>query len=182
MSGEHGGGQGAEPSFPCPSHDLPKVPVESLRGGGDLEGQDGGSQGTPRAPSATCALTCLEPAVTVGQGARSRAEEPHLPLDPAWKLRLHLLTHCQSTCVCRQCRVCSEHSSSHRLTTQTVRPPRDSQRPREPQTRLWGCHSLLQGIFPTGIESRSPALQADSLASEPSGKPKNIGGGCLSLL
>lgn len=44
------GGQGAEPSFPCPSHDLPKVPVESLGGGGDLEGQYGGSQGTPQSP------------------------------------------------------------------------------------------------------------------------------------
>ena len=35
------------------------------------------------------------------------------------------------------------------------------------------CHALLQEIFPThGIESRSPALQADSLPSEPPGKPK----------
>ena len=32
------------------------------------------------------------------------------------------------------------------------------------------CHALLQGIFP-GIESRSPALQADSLPSELPGKP-----------
>ena len=40
-----------------------------------------------------------------------------------------------------------------------------------------------QGIFPTpGIEPRSPALQADSLPSEPQGKPKNIGVGSLSLL
>ena len=30
-----------------------------------------------------------------------------------------------------------------------------------------GCHSLLQGIFPTqGIESGSPALQVDSLPTE----------------
>ena len=35
-----------------------------------------------------------------------------------------------------------------------------------------GCHALLQGIFPTqGLEPRSPALQADSLQSEPPGKP-----------
>ena len=39
------------------------------------------------------------------------------------------------------------------------------------------CHYLLQGIFPTqglnpGIEPRSPTLQADSLPSEPPGKPK----------
>ena len=33
-----------------------------------------------------------------------------------------------------------------------------------------------------GIESRSPALQADSLLSEPSGKPKNTGVGSLTLL
>ena len=32
-----------------------------------------------------------------------------------------------------------------------------------------------------GIEPRSPALQADALASEPPGKPKNIGVGSLSL-
>ena len=35
-----------------------------------------------------------------------------------------------------------------------------------------GCRSLLQGNFPDpGIELRSPALQADSLPSEPPGKP-----------
>ena len=34
-----------------------------------------------------------------------------------------------------------------------------------------GCHFLLQGIFPTqGSKPRSPALQADSLPTEPSGK------------
>ena len=50
-----------------------------------------------------------------------------------------------------------------------------------------GCHALLQGIFPTqesnpGIEPRSPALQTDSLPSEPPGKRMNTGVGCLSLL
>ena len=35
-----------------------------------------------------------------------------------------------------------------------------------------GCHALLQGDFPnTLIELRSPALQKDSLPSEPPGKP-----------
>ena len=37
-----------------------------------------------------------------------------------------------------------------------------------------GRHSLLQGIFPTqgsNLEPGSPELQADSLASEPPGKP-----------
>ena len=33
-----------------------------------------------------------------------------------------------------------------------------------------------------GIKSRSPTLQADSLPSEPAGKPKNTGVGCHSLL
>ena len=51
-----------------------------------------------------------------------------------------------------------------------------------------GCHALLQdlpnpGDLPIpGIEPRSPALQADSLLSEPPGKPKNMGVGSLSLL
>ena len=47
-----------------------------------------------------------------------------------------------------------------------------------------GCHALLQGIFPTqGLNpASSPSLQADSLPSEPPGKPKNTGEGCLSLL
>ena len=35
-----------------------------------------------------------------------------------------------------------------------------------------GCHFLLQDIFPNpGIKPQSPALQADSLPSEPAGKP-----------
>ena len=37
-----------------------------------------------------------------------------------------------------------------------------------------GCHALFQGIFAgshPGIEPASPALQADSLPSEPPGKP-----------
>ena len=33
-----------------------------------------------------------------------------------------------------------------------------------------------------GIEPQSPALQVDSLLSEPRGKPKNTGAGSLSLL
>ena len=34
-----------------------------------------------------------------------------------------------------------------------------------------GSLSLLQGIFPTGTEPRSLALQVDSLPAEPQGKP-----------
>ena len=35
-----------------------------------------------------------------------------------------------------------------------------------------GCHALLQGHLPnSGIEPRFPALQVDSLPSEPPGKP-----------
>ena len=38
-----------------------------------------------------------------------------------------------------------------------------------------GCHSLLQGNLPgPGIEPRSPALQADSLPSEPPRKPNRL--------
>ena len=33
-----------------------------------------------------------------------------------------------------------------------------------------------------GIKPRSPTLQADSLPAEPQGKPKNTGGGNLSIL
>ena len=36
-----------------------------------------------------------------------------------------------------------------------------------------GCHFLLQGIFPTPVSNPGlPQLQADSLSSEPPGKPK----------
>ena len=44
-----------------------------------------------------------------------------------------------------------------------------------------GCHALLQGIFPT--QGLNPGLpQADSLPSEPPGKPNSTGVGNLSLL
>ena len=67
----------------------------------------------------------------------------------------------------------------------------DSLRPHVPYSPLnspsqntgVGSLSLLQGNLPeTGIESRSPALQADSLPAESPGKPKNTGVGNLSLL
>ena len=48
-----------------------------------------------------------------------------------------------------------------------------------------GVGSLIPspGDLPnTGIEPRSPSLQADSLPAEPQGKPKNTGEGGLSLL
>ena len=50
-----------------------------------------------------------------------------------------------------------------------------------PQLCLWdspgkntgvGSHCLLQGIFPTRTEPRSPALRADSFPAEMLGKPK----------
>ena len=45
------------------------------------------------------------------------------------------------------------------------------------------CHALSPGDLPSpGIEPRPPALQADSLPSEPPGKPRNTGVGSLSLL
>ena len=46
-----------------------------------------------------------------------------------------------------------------------------------------GCHPLLQGDLPNPrIEPRSPALQEDSLPTEPQGKPKNTVMGCQTLL
>ena len=43
-----------------------------------------------------------------------------------------------------------------------------------------GSHSLLQGNLPVpGIKPGSPALQTDSLLSEPPGKPKKTGVGSL---
>ena len=43
------------------------------------------------------------------------------------------------------------------------------------------CEHLIP--FPdAGVEPGSPPLQADSLSSEPSGKPKNTGVGCHALL
>ena len=45
-----------------------------------------------------------------------------------------------------------------------------------------GCHSLLYTLPNPGIEPRSPALQVDSLPTEPRGKPRNTGVGSLSLL
>ena len=38
-----------------------------------------------------------------------------------------------------------------------------------------GCHALLQGDLPNSrIKPRSPALQVDSLQTEPAGKPKYV--------
>ena len=46
-----------------------------------------------------------------------------------------------------------------------------------------GLPCPLPGDLPNpGVEPRSPTLQADSLLSEPPGKPKNTGVGSLSLL
>ena len=46
-----------------------------------------------------------------------------------------------------------------------------------------GCHALLQGNLPhPGIKPSSPSLLADSLPSEPPGKPNYTGVGSLSLL
>ena len=45
-----------------------------------------------------------------------------------------------------------------------------------------GCHALSRILPNPGIKPRPPALQADSLPSEPPGKPTNTGEGSLSLL
>ena len=48
-------------------------------------------------------------------------------------------------------------------------------------SQLFAFPLQLTGLIP-GIEPRSPTLQADSLAAEPPGKPKNTGVGSLLLL
>ena len=53
------------------------------------------------------------------------------------------------------------------------------------QTRIleWVAIPFSRGSSPNpGIETRSPALQVDSLPAEPPGKPKKTGVGSLSLL
>ena len=45
-----------------------------------------------------------------------------------------------------------------------------------------GCHASPGHLPDLGTEPRSPTLQADSLPSEPAGKPMNTGVGSLSLL
>ena len=54
-------------------------------------------------------------------------------------------------------------------------------------TKKWSidtCYNMDEHFKPyaKGVKPRSPALQADSLLSEPPGKPKNTGVGGLSLL
>ena len=46
----------------------------------------------------------------------------------------------------------------------------------------WVAYSCSRDLPNPGIETRSPALRADSLPAEPQGKPKNTGLGSLSLL
>ena len=46
----------------------------------------------------------------------------------------------------------------------------------------WVAMPFSRGSSRPGIEPRSPTLQADSLPTEPPGKPKNTGVGSLSLL
>ena len=46
----------------------------------------------------------------------------------------------------------------------------------------WVTMPSSRGSSNPGIEPRYPTLQADSLLSEPPGKPKNTGVGSLSLL
>ena len=52
------------------------------------------------------------------------------------------------------------------------------------QARILACVAILfsRDLPNPGIELRSPALQADSLSSEPPGKPQNTVMGSLSLL
>ena len=49
------------------------------------------------------------------------------------------------------------------------------------RTLEWVAMPSSRDLPSPGIEPRSPTLQADSLPSEPPGKPKNTGAGSLSL-
>ena len=51
-----------------------------------------------------------------------------------------------------------------------------------PKTEYWWLFPSPADLSNPGIESRSPALQADSLPAEQQGKPKSSGVGSLSLL
>ena len=90
---------------------------------------------------------------------------------------LLLLKHCAVLCLVSQSgpSLCSPMDCS---------PPGSSVREGSPGKNTGvGCHALLQGIFPTqGLKPRAPALQAESLPSEPPGKSMNTGVGSLSLL
>ena len=86
---------------------------------------------------------------------------------------------------------CATHCAHSSLTLYDSldgRPPGSSEHGDSPgktffHLQYWsGCHALLQYLPNPGIKPRSPALQADSLLSEPPGKPKNTGVGSLSLL
>ena len=46
----------------------------------------------------------------------------------------------------------------------------------------WVAFAFSRDLPNPGIKSRSPTLHTESLPTEPQGKPKNTGGGSLSLL
>ena len=89
---------------------------------------------------------------------------------------LYTLNHLQITqntcvcvCVCVSCSVVFDSFRPHGLWPARLFCPWDS-----PGKNIGaGCHFLLQGgdLFDPGIKPGSPALQADSLLSEPPGKP-----------
>ena len=65
----------------------------------------------------------------------------------------------------------------------TLAPSTESKRQHPGQNNRVCSLSLLQRNLPnSGIEPRSPTLQADSLPAKPQGKPKNTRVGSLSLL
>ena len=94
------------------------------------------------------------------------------------KLYLHYTIKCatalclKNTCVCVSVYfsrlLMSDSLRPHGLQTARILCPWNS-----PGTNTEvGCHALLQGTLPVpGIKARSPIFQADSLLSEPPGKP-----------
>ena len=100
----------------------------------------------------------------------------------SWIILMYMVNLHGAACQLLMCLVCES--------CPTLCYPMDSSPPGSPVHREspgkntgGGCHALLQGVFPTqGSNPKSPTLQADSLLSEPPGKPKNTGVGGLSLL
>ena len=86
---------------------------------------------------------------------------------------LYIPSSCVCVCVC----VCVCESLSHVqlfVTPWTVAHQAPLSMEFPGKNTGMGSHSLLRDLPNQGIEPRSPALQADSVLSEPPGKPDNI--------
>ena len=90
-------------------------------------------------------------------------------------VHLKLTQHCKSTMCC----VLSHSVMSDSLQPHGLQPTRLLVHGKNTGV---GCHPPLGDLPNPGIEPRCPTMQADSLPSEPPGKPMNTGLGSLCLL